>query len=249
MVKQDCQKTAEQLCKMQLMNGGQDDIQQKTQWLLWSAIAVLMEYLGNMSEIKMKKLILISSLLISSFSFGADWGLVGESNNIKHYYDIDSVKLIGEHQFEFWEKHVGKTENRVIRAKVDCVNDIYTMIDAYKYRGEDVVEAITNQDYKLNPPPGSAAYLIVERVCNYGTSLEIERLNLPKKGDYEDEVEYHLARFFAFGFQDYVPTESMMNEYFDLMSSFQSERKVYKEIIKILEGVDYLKVKYIDLKK
>lgn len=196
----------------------------------------------------MKKLILIAGLLASSFSFGADWALIGESNNIKHYYDIDSVKPLGNHRFEFWEKHVGKTESRSIRARVDCVNDSYTIIDAYKYRGEEVVESITSQEYKLIPPPDSAGYRTIERVCNYGTAQEVEKLNLPQKKNYKDEAEYHVAKFFAFGFEDYMPTETMMNEYFDLMESVDTKGQLYKEIIRVLDGVDHLKVKYINLK-
>ncbi|GEM_PF-2783150 len=197
----------------------------------------------------MKKLILICGLLTSSFSFGADWGLIGESNNIKHYYDVDSVKPLGKHRFEFWEKHIDKTETQVIRASVDCVNDSYTMIDVYKYRGDKVVDSVTNQEYKITPPPDTAGYLTIERVCNYGTAQEIGKLNLPEKKNYKNEAEYHADKFFAFGFKDYMPTEEMMNDYFDLMDAFNSEGRIYKEIIKVLDGVSYLKLKYINLKQ
>lgn len=196
----------------------------------------------------MRRLILITGLLASSFSFGASWEVMGKSNNIKHYYDVDSVKPLEKHQFEFWEKHVGKTENRTIRAKVDCVNDTYTVIDTYKYHGDEMVESITGKEYKLVPPPDTVAYLTIERVCNYGTTLEIERLNLPEQKNFKSEAEYQVAKFFAFGFEDYTPTETMMNEYFDLIESVDTNGKIYKELIRVLDGIDDLKLKYIGLK-
>ncbi len=197
----------------------------------------------------MKRLILMCGLLASGFSFGADWVLIGETNsNIKHYYDVDSVKPLGKHQFEFWEKHVEKNENKVMRAKVDCVNDSYTVMDYYKYRGDNVVDSITNQEYKIIPPPDTAGYITIERVCNYGLSLEIGKLNLPKKSDFSDDAEFQVARFFALGFQDYTPTMDMMNDYFDLMEAASSEKQIYKMFIKTLDGVEYLKFKYLNLK-
>ncbi|EXB26533.1 hypothetical protein J537_1893 [Acinetobacter baumannii 1437282] len=197
----------------------------------------------------MKIIVLILGTLASSFSFGADWGKIGESSNRQYFYDVNSVKRTGKYQYEFWEKHIGKKNTDVIRSRVDCNDDSYTILDAYIYQGDDVLDSSINQEYRLIPPPDTVAYLTLERVCNYGVAAEVEKFNLPKKSSYTDDLDFQVARFNAFGFKDYIPTESMMNEYFSLMDEANKEEKLYKKFIKVLDGVYSLKIKYLDLKQ
>ena len=82
----------------------------------------------------MKKLILICGLLASGFSFGADWGKIGESVGLSYYYDTSSVKKISNYKFEFWQKQVAKNEHKLIKTRVDCISGAYTAIDIYSYK-------------------------------------------------------------------------------------------------------------------
>lgn len=186
--------------------------------------------------------------MLPSFSFGADWGLIGESGNLKYYYDLDSVKKTNNYQFEFWQKQVGKIETQITRAKVNCINDSYTILDIYKYQDGKVISSIVNQEHTLIPPPETAAYLTIERVCNFGMAMEFGKFNIPSKQDFSDEIDYELARFHALGFEDYVPSDEMMNEYFNLWENSQAERFIYKRIINVLSGVNRIKIKYLNLK-
>lgn len=196
----------------------------------------------------MKKLLLICGLFTSGFSFGADWGEIGETSKLTYYYDVDSVKKIKDYQFEFWQKQVSKNEYKLIRTQVDCIADTYTIVDIHAYKGESVDYSLTNQNLNLTPPPETIGFYTIERVCNYGLALDIGKLNLPKKSDFPDDAEFQVAKFFAFGFQDYMPTENMMNDYFDLMETSGAEKQSYKTFIRALDGVNYLKIKYLNLK-
>jgi len=40
-----------------------------------------------------------------------------------------------------------------------------------------------------------------------------------------------------------------MNDYFNLMETAGAEKQPYKTFIKALDGVNYLKIKYLNLKK
>lgn len=196
----------------------------------------------------MKKIILIYGLLASSFSFGADWGEIGESDNKKYYYDIDSVKSTGGYKYEFWQKQVSKANTQLVRVRVDCIKDNYTILDVYIYQGEKVTDSLVNQEHTLTPPPGTAGYQTIERVCNYGVALEIEKLNLPKKQDYTNDADFEVAKFMAFGFSRYAPTEEMMNDYYAVLDDMNKESKIYKKFIKVLDGISNLKLKYVNLK-
>jgi len=197
----------------------------------------------------MKIIIFIMGIIWSGVCMAVDWIEIGDSNEKKYFYDLDSVKNTGKYKFEFWEKHTSKNLNEVTRVRVDCVDDRYTVLDVYIYQGGKVIDSAINESASITPPPGSVGSSIIERVCGFGLSKEFQRMNLPNKEDFNNDIDYQLAKFNSFGFQDYSPNESMMVEYFNLMEEVKNEKPIYKMFIKVLDGLQAIKIKYIHLKQ
>lgn len=89
------------------MNGEKEITQQKIPWVLLREIAAKMDIHGNTSN--MKKLILICGLLVSGFSFGADWRYVSEGGGLTFYIDKSFYKYdIPNKTIDVWTKTVKK---------------------------------------------------------------------------------------------------------------------------------------------
>jgi hypothetical protein len=199
-------------------------------------------------RITMKYLIYIALIALATNSYAEEWGEIGESyDGTKHYYDIDSLKKLNGYKFEFWQKTVDKQQTTLQRSQVDCVSETYTFKEAYIYKKSNV-EPVPDQNLVITPPPGTAAYLTLERVCNYGVALEFSKLNMPKREDYQDDVQFEMQKIIAFGFGDYEIDDEFINDYLAMWASVENEKIIYRKFVKILTKIDELKLKYIHLK-
>lgn len=107
----------------------------------------------------MKKLILISSLLISSFSFGADWALVTQSEDNessyfvdKSYYKYDAKNKMVEIWVQTKEYKSPNSMEKFVSTKAlaqyDCIGKRSKALASIKYNSDGYVLSSSSQPSK-----------------------------------------------------------------------------------------------------
>ncbi|KEC85449.1 MULTISPECIES: hypothetical protein [Acinetobacter] len=119
----------------------------------------------------MKRIILISGLLISNFCFGANWIEVENKEGSSVQVDIDSVKSISSQKKLAWTRVIKNEDNDLINStmnvEVDCSNKTLKNKELIIRANEEVVfqnSKMNNKTY--TPKPDSGAGLILKTLCS-----------------------------------------------------------------------------------
>lgn len=119
----------------------------------------------------MKKLILICGLLISSFSFGADWVVVDRMQGHETQIDVSSIKKLPNNKRLIWQRGFTRTGDEdyvyiTLRAEIDCTAETLQNNESYiDVNNRRILQSRFENPKPFSPPPESGGQKIIYAAC------------------------------------------------------------------------------------
>ena len=122
----------------------------------------------------MKKLLLLTLLLLSINSFAVNWKKVAENKTGNYYVDMDSIEKINglvhySDLVDFIEPFKGDS-SIISKYKVDCEEEKQTWLNLTTYSqpmGKGKINSESSPNEIIHPKSNTIYFFLIKNVCNY----------------------------------------------------------------------------------